>query len=58
VLWFGQPMINIVSSTGEFESVSTEEHASCVGLFDLAKSQATAAWNREVDTVAPAEGVW
>ena len=51
VLWFGQPMVDIVSSAGEFESVSTEERASCDGLFDLADSQATAAWYREVDTV-------
>jgi hypothetical protein len=51
VLWFGQPMIDIVFGTGEFENVSTEERASCDGLFDHANSQATAAWYREVDTV-------
>ncbi len=51
VLWFGQPMVDIVSRTGEFKSVSTEERAVCDGLFDLANSQATAAWYHEVDTV-------
>src|SRR3984893_3055521 len=51
VLWFGQPMVDIVLSAGEFESVSTEERASCDGLFDLADSQAPTAWYREVDTV-------
>ncbi len=51
VLWFGQPMVDIVSRAGEFKSVSTEERAICDGLFDLANSQATAAWYREVDTI-------
>ena len=27
VLWFGQPMVDIVSGAGEFESLSTEERA-------------------------------
>ena len=44
-------MIDIVPGAGEFESLSTEERASCDGLFDLANSQATATWYREVDTV-------
>jgi hypothetical protein len=51
VLWFGQPMVDVVSRACEFKSVSTEERAICDGLFDLANSQATAAWYREVDTV-------
>ena len=44
-------MVDIVSRAGEFKSVSTEERAVCDGLFDLANSQATAAWYREVETV-------
>ena len=39
-------MVDIVSRAGEFKSVSTEERASCDGLFDLADSQATTAWYR------------
>jgi hypothetical protein len=33
-----QPMVDIVSGAGKFESVSTDERASCEGLFDLADS--------------------
>ena len=51
MLWFGQPMIDIVSRAGEFKSVSTEERPFCDSLFNLANSQATAAWYREVNTI-------
>jgi len=49
--FLAQPMVDIVSRAGEFKSVSTEERAVCDGVFDLANSQATAAWYREVETV-------
>jgi hypothetical protein len=49
--FLAQPMVDIVSRAGEFKSVNTEERAVCDGVFDLANSQATAAWYREVETV-------